>query len=54
MKRHKPVDMVLDDELIVEFLKVWRSLSEDAKDRVEAAFRRALKEEHGSWEVGSA
>jgi hypothetical protein len=50
----KPVEMTPHNEFIIEFLKFWRQLDEDAKDRVEAELRRLLKEEHGSWEVGRA
>jgi hypothetical protein len=46
--------MARHDELAVAFLELWRQLDEDAKDRIEAELRRLLKEEHGSWEVGSA
>jgi hypothetical protein len=42
------------DELTAAFLKLWRQLDDDAKDRVEAELRRLLKEEHGVWEVGCA
>ena len=49
-----PDDIAWHDELTVAFLKLWRQLDDDAKDRVEAELRRLLKEEHGSWEVGSA
>ena len=52
-KQSKPFDMTQHDELTVAFLKLWRQLDDDAKDRVEAELRRLLKEEHGSWEVGS-
>ena len=44
--------MMRYDELTVAFLNFWRQLDDDAKDRIEAALRRLLKEEHGSWEVG--
>lgn len=56
MKRTKPqpVDTTGWNEFVSEFVKVWRELDEDAKDHVEAELRRLLKEEHGSWEVGSA
>jgi len=50
----KRYDMARHDELTVAFLKLWRQLDDDAKDRVEAELRRLLKEEHGSWEVGFA
>ena len=53
-RKSKPVEITCHNELITEFLKFWRQLDEDAKDRVEAELRRALKEEHGSWEVGRA
>ena len=53
-RKSEPVEMTCQSELIIEFLKFWRQLDEDAKDRVEAEFRRLLKEEHGSWEVGRA
>ena len=53
-KKPEPIDMTRHNEFIVEFLKFWRQLDEDAKDRVEAELRRLLKEEHGSWEVGRA
>jgi hypothetical protein len=56
MSRKKPrlADMNCHNEFIAEFLKFWRQLDEDAKDRVEAEMRRLLKEEHGSWDVGRA
>jgi hypothetical protein len=41
------------DELILAFLTFWRQLDDEAKDLIEAELRRLLKEEHGSWEVGS-
>ena len=53
-KQPKPFDMIQHDELTVAFLKLWRQLDDDDKDRVEAERRRLLQEEHGSWEVGSA
>jgi hypothetical protein len=53
-KKSKPFDMTPCDELTVAFLKLWRQLDDDAKDRIEAELRRLLKEEHGSWEVGRA
>ena len=53
-RKSKPVEITRHSEFIIEFLKFWRQLDEDAKDRVEAEFRRLLKEEHGSWEVGRA
>lgn len=51
-RKPKPFDMTRYDELIVAFLKLWRQLDDDTKDRIEAELRRLLKEEHGSWEVG--
>jgi hypothetical protein len=56
MKRNKPqpLDTTCWNEFVCEFVKVWRQLDDDAKDHVEAELRRLLKEEHGSWEVGSA
>jgi len=54
LKRRKSVDMTRWDEFVCEFVKFWRQLDDDAKDRVETELRRLLKEEHGSWEVGSA
>jgi hypothetical protein len=53
LKKPKPFDMT-HDELTAAFLKLWRQLDDDAKDRIEAELRRLLKEEHGSWEVGRA
>ena len=53
-KNPPPVDTACWNELVCEFVKVWRQLDDDAKDHVEAELRRLLKEEHGSWEVGSA
>jgi hypothetical protein len=53
-RKSKPVEITRHNEFIIEFLKFWRQLDEDAKDRVEAELRRVLKEEHGSWEVGRA
>ena len=53
-RKTNPVEITRHNEFIIEFLKFWRQLDEDAKDRVEAEFRRLLKEEHGSWEVGLA
>ena len=50
----RPVDMACWNEFVCEFVKLWRQLDDDAKDRVEAELRRLLKEEHGSWEVGRA
>jgi len=52
--RRKSIDKTRWDEFVCEFVKFWRQLDDDAKDRVEAELRRLLKEEHGSWEVGSA
>jgi len=42
------------NEFVCEFVKVWRQLDDESKDRVEAELRRLLKEEHGSWEIGRA
>ena len=53
-RKPKPYDMERHDELTAAFLKLWRQLDDDAKDRVEAELRRLLKEEHGVWEVGCA
>jgi hypothetical protein len=53
-RKSKPVEITPQNDFIIEFLKFWRQLDEDAKDRVEAELRRLLKEEHGSWEVGRA
>jgi hypothetical protein len=53
-RKSKTVDVTCHNEFVAEFLKFWRQLDEDAKDRVEAELRRLLKEEHGSWEVGRA
>jgi len=52
-KKLDPFDMARYDELIVAFLTFWRQLDDEAKDLIEAELRRLLKEEHGSWEVGS-
>jgi hypothetical protein len=54
LKKPKRFGMTRYDELTVAFLKLWRQLDDDTKDRIEAELRRLLKEEHGSWEVGCA
>ena len=50
----EPVDTMCWNEFVCEFVKVWRQLDDESKDRVEAELRRLLKEEHGSWEIGRA
>lgn len=52
--RLSPVEVTSWNEFVCEFVKIWRQLDDDTKDRVEAELRRLLKEEHGSWEVGCA
>ena len=54
VKKPEPFGMTRYDDLTVAFLKFWRQLDDDTKDRIEAELRRLLKEEHGSWEVGCA
>jgi hypothetical protein len=54
VKKPEPFNMTRYDDLTVAFLKFWRQLDDDTKDRIEAELRRLLKEEHGSWEVGCA
>jgi hypothetical protein len=53
-EKPEPVDTTCWNEFVCEFVKVWRQLDDESKDRVEAELRRLLKEEHGSWEIGRA